>query len=220
MDVLRDDRVPEGRCQSPVRAAQLAGRFVVFTLLLTVAGDDHKQARRADRETNATPYRYALSPTMDDLDGRSLIGPDMRSERTGAEPIAWGIDRTRGTLHIVVNDKAYAIGNHPLMPMVDVGSKIEDVTLRDGIVEIHSAAYGAARVNRAEVERVLTLLSNAESPAIRVMVAARYEPKGGTPIAAAMALKRLWHERDTPECYTVTFERMEEAPPSSDVAAR
>lgn len=210
MEVPGDHRAAESVGRSSVVGARMSARFAMLAAVSVIGGDERIGPATHDAAVSvapADPSRRIVA--IESLDGRSLIGPTFAVESGVSGPLSVRIERTRETLRLAVDGKEYDVRHHPSAPDVAIGPAIDDVALRSRIVDVLSDEFGRAEVEQREVERVLSVLAASDETTVRVTVEARYVPKGGTALAAVVALGRLWRGRDgsEPECFTIEFDR-------------
>lgn len=199
----------ERRARTPGTVGSLA-RFTVLGAALLLGGD----ARRPATERPAAPANAATEEAAPDSPyehiadlppGTALVGRHLRIVRDGREDLLLSVRRRDGALELAVNGKEYAVQDSVLLPNVSIGRAIDAVDLQDGFVRLLSAEFGDVDVPRAEVERVLDLLDASESPVVSASVNVHFRPKEGTPLAAGIAMRRMWNgwKEGDPESYEI-----------------
>ena len=209
MEVFKDHRAAESVQPSIIGRLRTAGRFAVLGSALFLGGHE----KRESIDPVPTPEFIATEAPHDDCDdpatlppGTPLVGRRLRIRREGVRDVVVRIVQRGGALELDVNGKTYGLQD---TMNVSVGREIGSVDMGDGDVSVHAPEYGIALVTRAEIERVLDRLAEAESPVVTADVRTRFTPKPGTALGAAIAMKRMWNgwREGDPESYDVTFVR-------------
>lgn len=212
MEVSKDHRAAEKVQPSIIGGMKTAGRFAVLGLALTLGGHDTKQPHAASapadtvqRDCDGCDDPSTLAP------GTPLVGRTLRIRRDDVRDVIVRIIRRDGALELHVDGKAYGLQD---TMNVSVGRAIGTVEMGDGEVSVHAPEYGVAIVTRAEIERVLYRLADAESSVVTADVSTRFSPKPGTALGAAVAMKRMWNgwTEGEPESYDVSFVRRDPEP--------
>lgn len=183
------------------------GRLAVLGTALAWTGHDEKPA---------APARAHIEQKCDGCDEPSMLAPGtslvrrtivLRRERV--RDLIVRITREHGAIRLDVDGKTYGIKDNPMAVGVRIGEIIDDVTIGDGTVRLSAPGYGEATVARAEIERVLDMLADAESATVNANVDARFTPEPGTALAAAVGTKRWWSgwKEGESETFDVAFER-------------
>lgn len=213
MEVFKDHRATEKVQPSIIGGMASAGRFAVLGATLFIGGHEWKEpAKERAKETYVSTESQCdgcddpgeLAP------GTQLVGRRLRIRREGVRDVVVRIARRDGAVELDVNGKTYGLQD---TLNVSVGRAIGNVEMGEGEVSVHAPEYGIAIVTRAEIERVLDQLADAESPVVTADVRTRFTPKPGTALGAAIAMKRMWDgwKEDDAESYDVTFVRRDPA---------
>jgi|GEM_PF-5066818 len=207
MEVFKDHRAAESVQPSIIGGMKTAGRFAVLGLALTLGGHETKPPHiPAARPDSMLDYCNGCDDPSELAPGTSLIGRRLRIQTADTREIIVRIIRVGGEVQLDVDGKRYGIKG---IPGVNVGQAIDAVKMGDGDVTVDAPEYGIARVTRAEIERVLRTLADAESSSVTAEVETRLSVKHGTLLAATLGLSRMlsgWHEGD-PERFDVGFVR-------------
>jgi hypothetical protein len=216
MEVVKDHSAPQESGSASVGKLTAAARFAVLAFALTINGDGYTPGRiaadppdTAVSECDGCDDPSTLSP------GDTLIGRRLLLKREGVRDLVIRVVRRNGAVEIDVDGKTYGI-QHTLG--VAVGKKITAIDMDAGGVKVTSEEYGAAIVTRAEIERVLGQLADANSHEVTANVDALFTPQPGTVVAASLGMKRWCNDyKGGPESFGVTFER---ADPPAALASR
>jgi hypothetical protein len=182
-------------------------RMAVLGLALSWGGHDADRTTlkdgRTEQECVGCDEPSMLTP------GTSLIQRTIVLRREHVRDVIVRITREQGAIRLDVDGKIYGVRDNPMAVGVRIGNVIDDIRMGHGNVHLSATGYGEASVTRAEIERVLDLLAQSDSPTVGAQVTARFTPEPGTALAAAIGTKRWWNnwKEGDDETFDVAFER-------------
>ncbi len=216
MEVEKDHSATPESGSPSVGKLRAATRFAVLALVITIGGYALYPKKAVPDQPDTVVTECEDCDDASTLEsGESLIGRRLLVKREGVHNLIVHVVRRNGAVEIDVNGKTYGIQK---TLGVAVGKKITAIDMDGGDVKITSEEYGDALVTRAEIERVLGKLADANSQEVTANVDARFTPQPGTVVAASLSMKRWCDDYNGgPESFGVTFELMN---PPTTLASR
>lgn len=160
------------------------GRAAILLSALFIGGDSKSDDPPLPSvQSLSSLLRDPTIPDVSAFDGQSLLPTrfSISSPDTGT-PLFVEIDMAGDEIRLTVNGKSYGIRNNSIIPGMRLGTLVKDIRLEGSSVHFASD-YCNATVERAETERVLTLLGAHDDSRLTTDVRAHCEVVPSTMLA-------------------------------------